>query len=675
MNSIRSSPIPRLIARCATRTIPVALLLALTGFPRSALAAPGDLDPTFGGAGYVITALGSGDDTADAVVIQGDGKIIGAGASFNGAEMDFAAARYTAEGTLDAAFAGDGILTTDFGAGDDRAYDATLQPDGKLILAGYAYSEGGHRFALARYEPNGDLDPTFDGDGRLIIPFDTEDGAAAAVAVQSDGKIVIAGTVSTGDDFDIALARVLPNGELDSTFSGDGRTITPIAEGWERASDLVIQPDGKIVVAGEDRTGGDGTPPHFVVLRYNGNGSLDESFGTGGIAITAVGDEAIAHAVALQQDGKIVVAGRITQASYDYFGIARYTAAGSLDVEGFGDGGYVMISPGYGGFANDVVIQPDGWIVAAGGGDFGSGYDDFTLMRLNWLGGMDDEFGAGGIAHSSLVAGADAAIGLALQADGKIVAAGSAGNGSNDDFAVARFLGAAGPPPAEPVLARYAFGGGGGETSGPSLVVRGSIAQDSAIGQTSGASLVLRAGFWHASGKADRTASSATVTPEEGGYLLSPDGRTAIAFPIGSVNTSVIVTFTQQLAPFGTLQAPDEAQPRAANAGGNLVFAGNAFHLAAADDQGNPVPAFLQPYVLALDYADGDWQEAGITDEGTLNLYWWDPNSGQWTGLLPCAGCSLDLNANRLTMQFDRVGDFALYGETISGVYLPVILR
>jgi len=675
MNQTKRSRLRRRISRSAALLLPVALLVGLTGFPLIALGAAGDLDPTFGGAGYTIAALGPGADSGEAVVIQGDGKIIVAGASFTGADTDFAAIRYDPEGFVDSTFSGDGVVTADFAGGPDYAYDAVLQPEGELILAGSAHSDDAYRFALARFDSNGAPDAAFDGDGLLTISFGSQDASATATALQPDGKIVIAGYVSSGDDSDIALARVHPNGEPDLAFSGDGQTTTPIGDGWERAYDVAIQPDGKIIVVGEDRPGGDGTAPHFVVVRYGSDGSLDESFGTGGIVTTFLGDESIARALALQEDGKIVVVGQITQAGYDYFGIARYTTTGSLDTTDFGPDGYVMIAPGYGGLAYDVVIQPDGWIVVAGDGDFGSGYDDFTLMRLNWLGGLDDEFGSGGIAYSSLVPGDDAARSVALQADGKIVAAGSASNGVDDDFAVARFLGAEAPPVPVPVLTRHTFGGGGGETSGPTLVLRASIAQDSAIGQTSSPDLVLRAGFWPASGHPIRTTSSILLTPGEGGTLLSPDGRTAIQFPAGSVSSNVLVSFTQQSSPSGTLSSLDDLRGSAASAAGGLLFAGNAFTLAATDDLGNPVTAFLQPYMLTLEYSDADWQTAGITDETTLNLYSWDAGSGEWVGLLPCAGCSLDPSANRLTLQFDRCSEFAFYGLMSYEIYLPLVVR
>jgi uncharacterized delta-60 repeat protein len=665
------APAPRL----TTHLLLIAILLGWLAVPLRGLAAPGDLDLTFGSTGYCVTPIGSGEDTGEAVVIQSDGKIIVAGSAYTGTDSDFAATRYNTDGSLDTTFNGDGILTTDFATGPDHAYDAALQTDGKLILAGQAYSAVPY-LAITRYDTAGDLDPDFGVDGRVMLSFGTTDAVGTAVSLQSDNKIVVAGYVQIGSDYDIAVARFLSNGEPDPAFSGDGQTTTSIGEGWERAYDLAIQSDGKIVVVGEDRSSEGSSAPSYAILRYNTDGSLDTSFGDGGIALTSAGDESIAYGAALQGDGKIVVVGQITQAGYDYFGIARYKSDGTPDIPGFGDTGYVMISPGYGGYASDVVIQPDNMIVAAGRGDFdGSGYYDFTLMRLNWIGGMDNEFGIDGIVHSSLVTGDDSALGVTVQADGKIVAAGVTNNGSNDDFGVARFYGQETPPVIQALLSRYSFSGGGGETSGPTLSLRGSIAQHSAIGETSGSSLALRAGFWHAAGDAVRITVTSQVTPESGGYLLSPDGQTAFQFPAGSVNSNVTVTFTQQTAPYGTLQSLSSSQLNAADATRNLVFAENAFNLEAVDDLGNPFTNFLQPYTLTLDYLDSDWQNAGITDESSLGLYYWDVGSGEWIGLLPCTDCWLDMNAKRLTIQFNHTGDFALLGEISYPLYLPLVIQ
>jgi hypothetical protein len=141
------------------------------------------------------------------------------------------------------------------------------------------------------------------------------------------------------------------------------------------------------------------------------------------------------------------------------------------------------------------------------------------------------------------------------------------------------------------------------------------------------------------------------------------------------VGTNVVVSFTQQSSPSGTLLSLDDLPGSSARATGGLLFAGNAFTLTATDDLGNPVTAFLQPYTLTLDYSNSDWLNAGITDETTLNLYSWDAGRGDWVGLLPCTGCSLDPSANRLTLQFDRCSDFALYGLMSYRIYLPLVVR
>ena len=324
----------------------------------------GTLDTTFGGDGRVTTDVGGG--IAHAVALQPDGKIVVAGSStgpFNGG--DFALARYLPSGTLDTTFGGTGLVTTDFGGFADIAIAVMLQPDGKIVVAGRATSNPvtGHTdFALARYLPNGTLDTTFGGDGRVTTAFE-DHSTAVAVALQLDGKIVAIGeanNLSTGNR-DFALARYHPNGTLDTTFGGDGR-VTTAFERDAAAADLALQPDGKIVLAG-----GVGFPPDIALARYLPNGTLDTTFGGDGRVISNVGDAAFASAVALQSDGKIVVAGQASSNDVVGFGLARYHPSGTLDTT-FGGDGLVITDIGVGGSrASALAIQPhDGRLVAAG---------------------------------------------------------------------------------------------------------------------------------------------------------------------------------------------------------------------------------------------------------------------------------------------------------------------
>jgi len=412
------------VSRLAGVSTVVGLLFSLGG--GSAFAAAGGLDPGFGGGGAVVTPIGSGDDSAGAVVLQPDGKIVAAGWSFNGSDRDFALARYGPDGSLDGSFDGDGIaVSTPLGGGDDSSADAVaVQPDGKIVAAGHAGARDSHwDFALARYKPNGSLDASFDADGIVTTSIGGNDDSVSAVVLQPDGKIVAAGwSLTKGGSRDLfALARYNPDGSPDTSFSGDGKLTTRIS-GQDKAMAVVLQPDGKIVAAGYGSNDGN---DDFELVRYNANGRLDPSFDGDGKLTTPIGSHNDqANAVALQPDGKIVAAGWSQQDAGDVFALARYNPDGSLDA-GFDSDGIVTTPTGY---AYAVAVQPDGKIVAAG-------HD--ALARYNPDGSLDTGFNGSGIVMTS-VGDANA---VALQPDGKLVSAGEGYNGQNLDFALARYCG------------------------------------------------------------------------------------------------------------------------------------------------------------------------------------------------------------------------------------------
>jgi uncharacterized delta-60 repeat protein len=390
--------------------------------PGAAVAAPGALDPTFGTGGQVTTDFG-GFDSAQAVALQSDGKIVAAGSSGG----DFALGRYNADGSLDSGFGSGGKVTTDFG-GFDAVSGVVVQPDGRIVAAGRS---GGGDFALARYNANGGLDPTFGGTGKVTTDFGGFD-AAFGVALQANGKIVAAGQGGPGGGF--ALARYNADGSLDTSFGSGGEVTTHFTAGVEVAIAVAIQVDGKIVVTGQTFAGGF---QQFALARYNADGSLDATFASGGILTTDFGlGSGFGGALVIQPNGKIVAAGR---AGSDFV-VARYNTDGSPDAS-FGSGGKVTTD--FGGVIFDaafgVALQSNGKIVAAGG-EF-NGFPssaDFALARYNPDGSLDASFGSGGEVTTDF-GGFDVASAVALQPDGKIVAAGTGGSGS--DFALARYEG------------------------------------------------------------------------------------------------------------------------------------------------------------------------------------------------------------------------------------------
>ena len=408
----------------------LALVLAVPGI---ALAAPGDLDPGFGTGGTVLTDFSGGSDEARGVAVQSDGKIVAVG--YAGNFDDFGLARYNTDGSLDSSFGTGGKVTTDFNGGSDEAQAVAVQSDGRIVVAGRSeVPEGGFNwFSLARYNSNGSLDTGFGTGGKVVVDFGTG-GAddAFGVAVQADGRIVAAGVA--GGDF--ALVRLTASGGLDSGFGTGGKVTTDFNGGADLARGVAVQSDGRIVAAGY--TGNSGGDYDFALARYNADGSLDTGFDTDGKVTTSFGGVEFGHAVAVQPDGRIVVAGY----TGGDFALARYNTNGGLD-SGFGTGGKVTTDFGRSEIAYGVAVQSDGRIVAAGD-SVSSDLSDFALARYNADGSLDTGFSGDGKVTTDFNSGFDHAFGAAVQSDGKIVAAGYGGPGY--DFALARYDGGAGTP-------------------------------------------------------------------------------------------------------------------------------------------------------------------------------------------------------------------------------------
>jgi uncharacterized delta-60 repeat protein len=422
------------------------------------------LDTTFGTSGMVTTPIGSGNAVAHALGIQSsDGKIVAAGSSNNSGNDDFTLVRYNTDGNLDTSgtpgtgFGTTGIVTTSIGSGDAVANALGIQSDGKIVAAGYSLLSGTENvFTLVRYKTDGTLDNTGFGAGGIVTtPIGSVGDYALALGIQSDGKIVVAGYSFniTTNKYDFALVRYNTNGNLDAGFGTGGKVTTPIGgSSDDYANALGIQSDGKIVVAGYSRIG---TKYNITLVRYKTDGTLDNTgFGTNGIVTTSIGsidDEA--HALVIQSDGKIVVAGSSydnTSSKYD-FALVRYNTDGSLDTSGtlgigFGTTGIVTTSigsDGYWDYAYALGIQSDKKILAAGSSNSGSNYD-FALVRYNTDGSLDTTFNATGTKPGTVTtpigSSDDFALALGIQSNGRIVVAGYSYNGSNDNFSLVRYL-------------------------------------------------------------------------------------------------------------------------------------------------------------------------------------------------------------------------------------------
>lgn len=376
------------------------------GFQLLRFNSDGTLDLTFGAGGTVITEVGT-DSSASALVLQPDGKLVAAGYAGD-PYHDFALMRYNADGTLDTSFGTGGIVTTDVANdGWDRAYALVLQPDGKLLAAGTSESD----FALVRYNADGTPDVSFGTGGKVTTNMGDD---AYALVLQPDGKVVAGGHSGLLS----VLVRYEADGTLDADFGTGGKVV--ITDLYAGAYALVAQPDGKLVAGGGNYPSG-----LFALARYNVDGTPDPDFGVGGKVVGS--GEGEAAGLALQPDGKLVAVGGGNYQSY----LVRYNTNGTLDAS-FGTGGELVV---YGmKHLRALVLQPDGKQVAAGAGDLGLG-----LVRSTSGGAIDTGHPAG-IATAQFGIGPNFASQVAQQGNGGIVTAGAAVSGSDQNFLLVRFL-------------------------------------------------------------------------------------------------------------------------------------------------------------------------------------------------------------------------------------------
>jgi uncharacterized delta-60 repeat protein len=287
----------------------------------------------------------------------------------------------------------------------------------------------------------GDLDPSFDGDGRVTTDVTRRGDFSIGMALQQDGKIITAGIAGNrGSNPKFALVRYNGDGTLDSTFGGDGKVTTDFTPRTDAANVVTVDPDGKIVAAGV--AGRAGPNPRFALARYNSDGTLDTSFsGDGKLATDFSRHYDSARDVAIDADSKIVAAGTVDWGRNPNFGVARYNPDGSLDTSFSADGKVTVDVSGRGDNAFGMVIQLDGTIVVVGEAGFGGNRTDsrFALVRLATDGAMDTLFSSDGKALTQFTRRFDVALDVALDDDSKIVAVGAAGAWANKRFALARY--------------------------------------------------------------------------------------------------------------------------------------------------------------------------------------------------------------------------------------------
>ena len=362
-------------------TISILLLAAVVAYP----GAPGCLDPTFAGAGYKFDGFGGGTDLAQKMAVQPDGKIVVVGyTSQRPSSTDFKIiiARYNIDGTLDTSFNGGGKLVVASVFVAEQASSVKIQPDGKIVVAGYAYNGVRNEFLIIRLNTDGTPDTTFDGDGRAATIAPGTDNKVYDVAIQADGKIVAAGTANSS----VSGLRYNSDGSPDTTFDGDGIAVIPTTTFSGVITSIAVQQDGRIVIVGA--ANGD-----FALLRFNPDGLLDTSLDGDGIVTTPILSLDWASSIALQPDGKIVAAGI---ADFDIAAV-RYNTDGSLDTSFDGDGKVTTSFADAGiDWARSVAVRPDGGIVLAGSSDIDSWHMDFAVAVYNADGSPDTSFDGDG---------------------------------------------------------------------------------------------------------------------------------------------------------------------------------------------------------------------------------------------------------------------------------------
>ncbi len=395
----------------------------------------GQLDSTFGSEGKVTKYFGSGFAYSSKVLIQ-DEEIIAVGMATIDGLNKFVLSRYLASGVIDSTFGVDGTTTTQIGSGNTFGIGATFQPDGKIIVVGNVDHANYTSFGVARYLPDGTPDNTFGDGGTTILDLGDSPDQAYSVDLQSDGKILVAGFTGQWGEMDWAIVRFNTNGTLDNSFGENGKVIFDVFGFNDELRDLRVLSDDRFCVtgfAGEDAVNGSATIGQFLA-----DGAIDASFGSNGIVKIPTGyDYSIAHGMDLTSDEKIVISGNVDIGGSYRFLTSRINSDGTLD-ESYNGLGFAISDFGDDEGLSAVKVQSDGKILAAG--QFGPWPDvDFAIVRYNEDGTPDATFGTGGLTQTDFFGEPDYGVGIALQNDGKVVVGGSALQDGMYSMALARY--------------------------------------------------------------------------------------------------------------------------------------------------------------------------------------------------------------------------------------------
>ena len=442
---------PVLRKRITSRSMTLMLAIAMIGRAAAASPAsadPAPLDPTFGVGGVVITDVLAASDIATDGLVLPDGRIMVCGIGVtSGTNSSFLLLRYLPSGVLDSNFGTSGVVAIGFGGTSTGATCLARQSDGKLVVGG-SFTSGGNRFtAIVRVDSAGALDPSF-GTGGKVAQLVGPIGDVDDLLIQPDGKVVIAGSFRvSGTTTYMGLRRYDSNGVIDGGFGVSG-TVTRGPGTDNHAYAIALQPDGKLVAVGITDLGG-GLGAEFLTFRFKPNGTPDSTFASFGRAITDVsGLSDIARSVAIMPGGRILVGGYTGLAgnTSQRFAVARFRSDGVLDTGFDGDGialSSVVGATGYT-FLEDMTLLTSGRILLGGQTTNLGTSDDFALARMDSTGAMDTTFGTAGISTLDPSGGGrDYIQHLAWQSDGRFIAIGQAGGSlfpNGPRIALARYL-------------------------------------------------------------------------------------------------------------------------------------------------------------------------------------------------------------------------------------------
>lgn len=394
------------------------LILCAVSVSSTVVAAPADLDPTFGAIGKVISSPdGSQSIASYGMALQPDGKIVMVGSRINpSTSQGFIVARYNTDGSLDTTFGNNGWSSATFGASYEAAVSVDIQPDGKIVVGGTLRDVSFVEFGIVRFSSNGSLDTTFDGDGKVTIDFnDVVSGFhreyLGVLKVASDGKIVVAGhAADPAVDYRFILVRTNADGSLDTTFGTNGKfvDVTGGASSYDSIKDLVVLPDGKFVVVGINYSVIDNSG---IAIKYNVNGVREWTYKRTSLPYYPIPYESL-NGIAALPNGKFVVVGKR---------LGKIVAT-RLNANGTEDNSFNNTTVMPNGEAHSVAIQTDGKIVA--NISVNGSNSSFSLIRYNTNGSLDSGFGNGGIINTSVTNERDFGRKVLIQPDGKILVGG-----------------------------------------------------------------------------------------------------------------------------------------------------------------------------------------------------------------------------------------------------------